>query len=130
MKTHKETIYTELLVLRCRRGDKDAFKELITTYELRIFYYLQRLVSNEEDAWDILQETWMKVYRGIGKLREPKRLQTWLYRIARNTAVSHVRRESTRKEPFNYQTTDNNNNEIAIPNNESFIINYNTQNSN
>ena len=97
MITHKETIYNELLVLRCRRGDNDAFKELIGNWERRIFYYIRRLVSDEQDAWDILQETWMKAFNGIGRLREPGRLPTWLYRIARNTAVSHIRHESIRK---------------------------------
>jgi len=74
--THKDTIYNELLVIRCRRGDNDAFKELIGNWERRIFYYIRRLVGDEQDAWDILQETWIKAFKGIGRLREPARLPT------------------------------------------------------
>ena len=95
--TQKQAIYYELLVLRCRREQKSAFEELIRTWEQRLFYYIRRLVDDEQDAWQILQETWVKVLRGIKKLRQPKKLPSWLYRIARNTAVSHLRSKYTRQ---------------------------------
>jgi RNA polymerase sigma-70 factor, ECF subfamily len=90
--TDKELIYFELLAVRCKRGDTGAIEELIHTFETRLFYYIRRLVNQEEDAWDVLQETWFKVIQGITKLREPKTLPAWLYRIARNTAISRVRK--------------------------------------
>lgn len=91
MSTEKDLIYYELLILRCRRHDTGALEELIRHWEKRLFYYLRRLVDDEEDAWDTLQETWLKVVRQIGTLREPRSLPMWLYRIARNTAMSHLR---------------------------------------
>ena len=91
--TEKEQIYYELLALRCKRGDSGAIEELIHTFETRLFYYIRRLVNQEEDAWDVLQETWVKVFQGISKLREPRTLPLWLYRIARNTAISRVRKD-------------------------------------
>lgn len=100
MISEKEAIYQELLVLRCRRREKDALEELIGNWERRLFYYVRRLVGNEEDAWDILQQTWLKVLRGIGRLREPRSLPTWLYRIARNTAMSHLRIEYSKRALF------------------------------
>jgi len=93
LRSEKEAIYYQLLVLRCRRGDKAALEELIQNWERRLFYYVRRLVDDEEDAWDILQEIWLKVIRGIRRLREPRSLPTWLYSIARNTAMSHLRVE-------------------------------------
>jgi RNA polymerase sigma-70 factor, ECF subfamily len=89
--TEKEAIYCELLVLRCRRGQKDALEEVVRTWERRLFYYVRRLVGDEQEAWQILQDTWLKVLRGIGSLREPRNLPAWLYGIARNTAFSHLR---------------------------------------
>jgi len=68
-------------------------EELIRSWEKRLFYYVRRLVDDEQDAWDILQKTWLKVLRKIGSLREPGSLPAWLYRIARNTAISHCRLE-------------------------------------
>jgi RNA polymerase sigma-70 factor (ECF subfamily) len=91
--TEKEAIYYELLVLRCRRGQKNALEELIQTWQQRLFYYIRRLVDDEQQAWQILQQTWVKVLTGIKKLRQPRKLPSWLYRIARNTAISHLRNE-------------------------------------
>jgi RNA polymerase sigma-70 factor (ECF subfamily) len=87
----KEDVARELLALRCRRGDRAALEELIYTWEPRLLYFIRRLVRDEADAWDILQETWMKVVKGIRSLSDPQRLAPWLYRVARNTALSHAR---------------------------------------
>jgi len=91
MITERERISNELLVLRCRRHDDGAMEELVHRWEKRLFYYIRRLVTNEEDACDVLQETWLKAIRGIATLRDPGSLPMWLYRIARNTAMSRLR---------------------------------------
>jgi RNA polymerase sigma-70 factor (ECF subfamily) len=82
-------IALELLALRCRRGEKSALEELVRTWEKRLFYFIRRVVDNEADAWDVLQQTWMRVLSGIGALREPRSLGPWLYRIARHAAFKH-----------------------------------------
>jgi RNA polymerase sigma-70 factor (ECF subfamily) len=87
--TEKELLYQELLVLRCQRGDRAALQELITTWQRRLFYFLRRLGCEEADAWDLLQQTSIRVLRGIARLKEPRQLAPWLYRIARNTAIDH-----------------------------------------
>ncbi len=98
--TEKQAIYYELLVLRCRRGQADAFCELIRAWEKRLFYYIRRLIDDEQDAWQVLQDTWVKVLSGIKKLREPKKLPSWLYKIARNTALGHLRKKYKRRALF------------------------------
>ena len=60
-------------------------------WERPLFYYLRRLAPSEEDAWDLLQETWMKVFRAIDTLRDPRTLPAFLYATARNTAISRLR---------------------------------------
>jgi RNA polymerase sigma-70 factor (ECF subfamily) len=87
----RQTSYFELLVLRCQRGDRKAQEELIRSWESRLLYYLRRLVDNEQDAWDLLQETWLKVLLGIRSLREARALPVWLYRVARSTALNFLR---------------------------------------
>lgn len=87
----------ELLVLRCQRGELQAFEELFRQWERRLFYYIRRLVSQESDAWDALQKTWLHVMRDIHRLRDAGVLRVWLYRLARNTAVSHLRLEQTHR---------------------------------
>ncbi len=91
MPRDKQTILQELLVLRCKRGDSLAFDELFRQWEERLFYYIRRLVANEADAWDVLQQTWIKVFKGIKTLNAPERLPIWMYQIARCTALSHWR---------------------------------------
>jgi RNA polymerase sigma-70 factor, ECF subfamily len=89
----KDAVARELLALRCRRGDRAALEELIRTWERRLLYFIRRLIRDEADAWDVLQKIWVKVLNGIGSLNDPARLAPWLYRIARNTALSHTRAE-------------------------------------
>ena len=87
-----ERILDELLVLRCRRGDPGAWRELIARWERRLFYYVRKLVGGERDAWDVLQQTWLAAYKALPSLHEPRALRAWLYRIAHRQAVSHLRR--------------------------------------
>ncbi len=89
MRRTAEVIYQELLVLRCRRGENAALEELVRTWEKRLFYFIRRLVDDEQDAWDVLQQTWLRVLSGIAALREPASLGPWLYRVARHAAFNH-----------------------------------------
>jgi RNA polymerase sigma factor (sigma-70 family) len=79
----------EALLHRCRAGDEEALDELIRRWERKLFYYVRRLVEHEADAWDILQRTWIRVLKGIRGVRDPGKLVPWLYRVARNAAMSH-----------------------------------------
>lgn len=57
MDRNQNAIYQELLALRCRRGDAAALEELVRTWEKRLHYFIRRLVTHEQDAWDIAQQT-------------------------------------------------------------------------
>ena len=61
----KKAIYYELLILRCKRGQKEALEELVSNWEKRLFYYIRRLIEDEQEAWSILQEVWVKVLQNI-----------------------------------------------------------------
>jgi RNA polymerase sigma-70 factor, ECF subfamily len=98
--TRKEQLQYELLILRCRRHDRSAQEELIRCWEKRLFYYVRRLVDDEEDACDVLQETWLAVLRGVGSVREPASLPAWIYRIARNKAMTRLRRKCAERDLF------------------------------
>ena len=104
MQRPAEAIYQELLALRCRRGEKAAVEELVRTWEKRLLYFIRRLVDDEQDAWDVLQQTWLRVFSGIGALREAKSLGPWLYRVARHAAFNHGQVQATyRRHMENYQ---------------------------
>ena len=89
--TEKEAIYYELLVLRCRQRQEEALEELVRAWDRPLLYYIRRLVEDEHESLQILQQTWVKVLQGLGRLREPRKLPMWLYSIAHKTALSHLR---------------------------------------
>jgi RNA polymerase sigma-70 factor (ECF subfamily) len=92
MQPDRRILECELLVTQFQRGDRRAFEQLVRMWEQPLFYYLRRLATSEEDTWDLLQETWLKAFRSLEKLREPRTLPAFLYTIARNTAISRLRR--------------------------------------
>jgi RNA polymerase sigma-70 factor (ECF subfamily) len=95
----KEDVARELLALRCRRGDRTALEDLIRAWEARLLYFIRRLVRDEADAWDVLQETWMKVVKTINSLSDARSLSPWLYRVARITALRHIRSREPARGP-------------------------------
>ena len=73
MPRSRDDIYDELLVVRCRRGDVDAWDELVGRYSERLFYYVRRLVDRDEEAAPLLQDVWVQVLRSLGALRRADR---------------------------------------------------------
>lgn len=91
----------ELLVTRYQRGDTSAFSSLVEMWERPLFYYLRRLAVSEAETWDLLQETWLKTFRSLGSLRDPRTLPAFLYKTARNTAISRLRLQERQEEVMN-----------------------------
>ena len=80
-------------LLRLARTDRDAaFEILYSAYRGRIFTFLLRLARSSEVADDLAQDTFLKAHRALAGLDEEARLLPWLYRIANNTAIDHLRR--------------------------------------
>ena len=74
-----------------RSGIEGAYEELIERYEQQIFGMVYRLLGNQSDASDVVQEVFLKVFRGVSTFREQSSLRTWIYRIAVNEANNHRR---------------------------------------
>ncbi len=79
-------------VLRARAGDRDAFREIIEAHSRHVFGLAYRLTGNEQDAEDVVQETFMKAYQSIGRFEGASEISTWLHRIAANCAMDLLRR--------------------------------------
>ncbi len=94
--TEKERLYTALLVCRCRRGEREAYVELVGIWERRLLYFIRRLVTDEQQAWQVLQETWLEMLRSLKKLKTPDRFPGWIYSIARHKALDLMRTEYRR----------------------------------
>jgi RNA polymerase sigma-70 factor (ECF subfamily) len=86
----------EVLAARAAAGDESAFEEIVRRYQGRVFRLASRLAGSETEAADVLQETFLRAYRGLPSFRGASRLGTWLYRIATNAALAHRRARSRR----------------------------------
>lgn len=78
-------------------GQREAFEQLVVATSAQVFALALRLVGNEHDARDVVQETYLRAYRSIGDFRGEASLSTWLYRICANCAANHLRRRSRRR---------------------------------
>ena len=84
------------LVEACLRGDYDCFEKLVGEHEKKVYNLALRMLGSPDDARDILQDTFLKVYDHLDKFRGDSRLSTWIYRIAMNEALMKIRREKGR----------------------------------
>lgn len=98
-----------VLVQRVQAGDTAAFDALTRKYRERIYCVLYNITSNREDAADLTQEALIKAFTSISRFKGKSSFFTWLYRIAVNTALTHVKRNRMRR----FFSFDNINEEVA-----------------
>ena len=82
----------DVLVRRVQAGNTEAFEELVRRYERKVYNITYRLMGNEQDASEALQDAFMRAYRFIGKFQFKSSFFTWLYRIATNVSLSKLRK--------------------------------------
>ena len=102
----KDMLQFEWLALRCQAGETDAFADLIAGMERPLLYYAASLTGNQDVALDVLQDVWVKVVRGIHKLKDPGSLKPWLYAITHGVAVDRIRRDYRRDKAEQAQLDD------------------------
>ena len=79
-------------VVRLRRGDLNALSELIARYQNRLYRYLLRIVRQPAEAEDLFQQTWLRVVEKIRSFDASRNFDAWLFTLARNLAIDHLRR--------------------------------------
>ena len=79
-------------VVRLRRGDLNALSELVTRYQNRLYRYLLRMVRQPAEAEDLFQQTWLRVVEKIWSFDASRNFDAWLFTLARNLAIDHLRR--------------------------------------
>ncbi len=82
----------DVLVRRVQAGNTEAFEELVRRYERKVYNITYRLMGNEQDASEALQDAFLRAYRFIGKFQFKSSFFTWLYRIATNVSLSKLRK--------------------------------------
>ena len=86
------------LVTRAAAGREDGFEELVRRYQRPIAAYVYRMVGDYESALDLTQEVFIKVYNSLRRYRSEFKFSTWIYKIAHNSAVDHLRRQGGREQ--------------------------------
>src|SRR5438034_7520222 len=82
------------LVERYLAGDMTAFDELMIRYERQIYRVCYRFVNNRDDAMDLAQEVFIKAFEHLSSFRRESSMKTWLYRIAMNHCINHVKKNA------------------------------------
>lgn len=85
------------LIEQLKAGETEAFRELVERYKKQAYYVAYDLMGTHEDAEDISQEAFIKVYQSIGSFRGEARFSTWLYRIVVNLCISEKRKKSSKE---------------------------------
>ncbi len=101
------------LVATAIRGIEGSFEELVRRYQRPISAYVYRMVGDYESALDLTQEIFIKVYGSLRRYRSEFKFSTWIYKIAHNAAVDHLRRNSTREQSL-LNTSDGEQYELPI----------------
>lgn len=87
------------LVEACRRGDAQAFEEFVRLTEGQVYSVVYRIVGNHDDAADVAQEVYLKVWKAIRHFRGDAAVTSWLYRVATNAAIGSLRKRKRIADP-------------------------------
>ena len=87
-----------VLIARARAGDHAAFETLVQRYDRDVLRLILNVLRSPEDARDVYQEAFLKIYRNLHRFRDESSFYTWIYRIVTNTCLDHLRRRRSRPE--------------------------------
>ena len=96
----REQLDDRALVARILEGDRDRFTELVKRYEKRVINYVYRITHRYEDAHDLTQEIFVKVFLALDRYDPKYQFSTWLFRIAQNSAIDALRKKAIAEVPL------------------------------
>jgi len=87
----------QLLLEKAKAGDVAAFEELIEAYQKKVYNLALRIIGNADDAADLAQEAFIRIFKAISGFKEQSSFSTWVYRITTNVCLDEIRRRKNRK---------------------------------
>ena len=93
-----EQLIDEILVMDCQSGRVKALEMLVSRWQKRLWHYAFNLTGNSEAAWDITQESWLGIIKGLRKLNDPASFKAWAYRITTNKSIDWIRKTKAVKQ--------------------------------
>ena len=97
---------TAAALARARQGDSEAFRVLVEQHSRSVFRLAFRMIGNEQDAEDVVQDSFLRAYRQLGRFESRANFGTWLYRITANCAVDLMRSKQARHDQSRAETLD------------------------
>jgi RNA polymerase sigma-70 factor (ECF subfamily) len=94
------------VLARARQGDSDAFRALVEQHSHAVFRLAYRMTGNEQDAEDVVQESFLRAFRHLGRFEARANFATWLYRIVANCAVDLMRVRQSRRDQSHVESLD------------------------
>jgi RNA polymerase sigma-70 factor (ECF subfamily) len=94
------------LIAKAIGGREDGFEELVRRYQRPITSYVYRMLNDYDTALDVTQEVFIKVYNSLERYSSDYKFTTWLYRIAHNAAIDHMRRNTTNPQSIETENSD------------------------
>ena len=91
MSKTRNQLYDELLIIKCQQGNVKAFNELVGRWQERLWQYAYRVTGSETAAWDIVQEAWLAIVRGLSKLKDSGVFPGWAFKITHNKCTDWIR---------------------------------------
>ena len=93
-----EQLVDEILVMDCQSGSVKALEILVSRWQKRLWRYAYNLTGDTEAAWDITQDSWLGIIKGLRKLHDPAKFKAWAYRIITNKSIDWLRKSKAVKQ--------------------------------
>ena len=93
-----EQLIDEILVLDCQSGRVKALEILVSRWQKRLWQYAYNLTGDTDAAWDITQDSWLGIIKGLRKLNDPANFKAWAYRITTNKSIDWIRKNRDPKQ--------------------------------
>jgi RNA polymerase sigma-70 factor (ECF subfamily) len=98
VKDERSNIEDQLLVMDAQDGDVRAMEQLVSRWQKRLWQHAFRLTSDNQAAWDVTQQSWLGIIKGLRKLHDPANFKAWAYRITTNKSINWIRKNKAVKE--------------------------------
>ena len=104
MNDRNSYLIDEVLVMDAQDGDRHSMDELVQRWQKRLWLHAYRLTADPQAAWDVTQQTWLAIIKGLSKLHDPAKFKPWAYRIATNKAIDLLKAKQA-TQPLSEQPT-------------------------
>ncbi len=93
-----DQLVDEILVMDAQDGKARAMEMLVSRWQKRLWQHAHRLTADEQAAWDVTQQSWLGIIKGLRKLQEPESFRAWAYKITTNKSIDWIRKNKASKQ--------------------------------